>query len=90
MSLNQINAKTAILPPEENDPQDGTDIFMSGWGVTNSSNNWIPAELQKATLPVVNRTFCKEVYSNKAPITDVMFCAGKLGIGGVDSCQVIF
>lgn len=88
MSLNQINAKAAVLPTTGNDPQEGKNIFMSGWGVTNSSNDWIPADLQKATLPVVNRTICKEAYNQIAPVTEVMFCAGKMGIGGVDSCQV--
>lgn len=47
-----------------------------------------PSQLQKVTVPVVDRATCKEAYSTPTPleITDNMFCAG-LPQGGQDACQ---
>ncbi len=86
MTLGQKNANAAKLPTEGNDPQDG-DLFLSGWGTLHSGDTTIPADLQKVTVPLTNRSVCAKAYTGIVIITKNMFCAGKLGVGGVDSCQ---
>lgn len=35
-------------------------------------------------IPIVNQTFCEDVYETVNPVTERMFCAGTEGL---DSCQ---
>lgn len=86
MTLGQKNAAAAKLPAKGNDPQDG-DIFISGWGKLHYNDTTFPADLQKVTVPLTNRSVCAEAYTGIINITKKMFCAGNLNVGGVDSCQ---
>lgn len=47
----------------------------------------ITDKLQAVSIPLVDHKVCKEIYSEINDVTDRMFCAGLLGVGGRDSCQ---
>jgi len=85
-------AQPACLPKLANENYDyapGTNVIVSGWGSTQAAyaTRSAPSILQEVTVPLISDETCKrgDVYGNM--ITSSMFCAGKLGIGGVDSCQ---
>jgi len=81
----------ACLPKLANENYDyapGSDVTVSGWGRMKLSKSVFSAKvLQAVTIPLISDTACKkpDVYGNL--ITSSMFCAGQLGVGGVDSCQ---
>ncbi|EFY94881.1 Peptidase S1/S6, chymotrypsin/Hap [Metarhizium robertsii ARSEF 23] len=79
--------KYAKLPAPDSDPAPGANVTVAGWGRLQEGGA-TPSQLQKVTVPVVDRATCKEAYSTPTPleITDNMFCAG-LPQGGQDACQ---
>ncbi|KAL1396729.1 hypothetical protein pipiens_010317 [Culex pipiens pipiens] len=64
----------------------GTKSLVSGWGALQNEGS-ITDKLQAVSVPLVDHTVCKEIYSEINDVTDRMFCAGLLGVGGRDSCQ---
>ncbi|OAA34318.1 trypsin-related protease [Metarhizium rileyi] len=78
----------AKLPEKGSDPAAQSIATVAGWG---DLQEYGPSseELQKVSVPIVNRTTCKDAYANrpgKPNVTKNMFCAG-LEDGGKDSCQ---
>ena len=73
----------------------GTAATVAGWGSTASSDGhgavdgvpmW-PSNMRSVSLPIVSRAECTAAYGSSSILSD-MICAGLLGVGGVDSCQV--
>ena len=68
------------------------DVFLSfknqvsGWGQTSERGLTSPV-LKSAVVPLVSQTLCKEQYQRVNAITPRMLCAGKVGIGGIDTCR---
>ncbi|KAH0594769.1 hypothetical protein MHUMG1_07604 [Metarhizium humberi] len=85
--LESDTIKYAKLPEPGSDPKPGTNVTVAGWGRLQEGGQ-TPTQLQKVTVPVVDRATCKVAYSTPTPleITDNMFCAG-LEKGGQDACQ---
>ncbi|KAF5138934.1 Trypsin [Metarhizium brunneum] len=78
----------ATLPEAGSDPVSGADATVAGWGDLEYAGQ-APEELQKVTVPVVDRATCSAAYQaipNMPNITDAMFCAG-LKEGGQDACN---
>ncbi|KAJ8918086.1 hypothetical protein NQ315_011543 [Exocentrus adspersus] len=73
------------LVPEGGAPQAGLIATISGWGAL-SEGGPSPTILQVVRVPVVSQSDCRAAYGQNA-ITDRMFCAGVLGVGGQDACQ---
>ncbi|XP_034240718.1 trypsin alpha-3-like [Thrips palmi] len=66
------------------EPQPGSTITLSGWGVTNENSNVAPEGLRTTTVKAVNRLVCSVPYFLINRITKDMFCAAALG---KDTCQ---
>ena len=58
---------------------------VSGWGQTSERGLTSPV-LKSAVVPLVSQKLCKEQYQGLNAITPRMLCAGKVGIGGIDTC----
>ncbi|XP_029013696.1 transmembrane protease serine 9-like [Betta splendens] len=63
----------------------GTDSWVTGWGVTSSGSQTVSQTLMEVEIPVVGNRQCNCDYGVGA-ITNNMICAG-LRAGGKDSCQ---
>merc|ERR1712212_890488 len=77
----------ACIPFEKNEDSDykpSEAVVISGWGSTRQTRG--PSTLQVAAVPVIAQDVCEKAYASYG-ITRSMFCAGKMGVGGVDSCQ---
>ncbi|CAB3228647.1 unnamed protein product [Arctia plantaginis] len=83
MDLDGTNASTIRLVGFGNDPQDGEDVTLTGWGDT-AENGTSSNILRVVEVPIVNRTRCNELLNYR--ITSRMFCAGTEE-GGKDTCQ---
>ncbi|KAH8723558.1 trypsin-like cysteine/serine peptidase domain-containing protein [Phaeosphaeriaceae sp. PMI808] len=75
----------ATLAAAGSDPASGTSAITAGWGVTTEGGSSSPAALRKVTVPIIDRTTCRSMYS-ATKISDNMVCAG-FAAGGKDSCQ---
>lgn len=64
----------------------GTLTTVTGWGSL-SEGGPSPSQLQEVQVPIVSNDVCQQAYY-MYPITDRMLCAGLLGEGGRDACQV--
>lgn len=68
-------------------------VSVTGWGLTRAAMSLRVAgsdNLLGIEVPVVDFERCSKAYKKypgKARLTDNMFCAGYLGIGGKDACQ---
>ena len=62
-------------------------VLISGWGSTvpQRRKKRGPQRIQVAMIPIINDTECRRAHPDG--IDNSMFCAGKLGVGGVDTCQ---
>ncbi|XP_029015648.1 transmembrane protease serine 9-like [Betta splendens] len=63
----------------------GTDSWVTGWGVTSSGSDTVSQTLMEVEIPVVGNRQCNCDYG-VGSITSNMMCAG-LSAGGKDSCQ---
>lgn len=63
----------------------GTRSVVSGWGTTSSGSS--ATQLQAVEVPIVSLEDCKAAY-DRYDVTERMICAGYLGEGGKDACQV--
>ncbi|KAJ8969561.1 hypothetical protein NQ317_004748, partial [Molorchus minor] len=84
-AINTGNARAISLPSAGNGPSAGSTCIITGWGATREGGG-APSTLQVVQVPVVSQANCRSAYGNSA-ITDRMFCAGVLGVGGKDACQ---
>ncbi|KAJ8976735.1 hypothetical protein NQ317_004286 [Molorchus minor] len=73
------------LPSPALKPPAGLNSVITGWGATSQGGSSADV-LQVVEVPIINQTDCRNAYSTP-PITDRMFCAGLLGVGGKDACQ---
>lgn len=83
-SINTTNARAIPLPPPGTGPVTNATTVVTGWGAT-SEGGWPAMVLQVIRVPVISRQDCQLAYPFR--ISDRMFCAGLLGVGGKDSCQ---
>lgn len=58
--------------------------IVSGWGALSSGGS-SPDELYYVSVPLITNAECNADYSGQ--ISNVMLCAGRRGVGGVDACQ---
>ncbi|CAG9822921.1 unnamed protein product [Phaedon cochleariae] len=84
ITLNQ-SAKAAKLPVAGQVVPDNAQLTITGWGATRAGDNAGVNFLQEVTIPTVNRNVCRNALGST--ITNTMFCAGLIGVGGKDSCQ---
>nr|AAM10779.1 trypsin [Blomia tropicalis] len=88
MSTGTTNAQAIKLPEQGSDPKASSEVLITGWGTLSSGASSLPTKLQKVTVPIVDRKTCNANYGAVgAEITDNMFCAGILNVGGKDACQ---
>ncbi|XP_057651753.1 phenoloxidase-activating factor 3-like [Diorhabda carinulata] len=86
--FNEKNIKPICLPRAKNlEPKDDY-VEVTGWGVTKQFTSKRSDILQKAFLPVVNKTACQEIYANNTEITidDTKICAGG-GVKKTNACN---
>lgn len=77
-----------IALPEAGDVELEADtvVNITGYGDTAPSRR--KQRLQAVQVPIVSRDDCKEAYEPDVEVSEDMVCAGVLGTGGKDSCQV--
>ncbi|KAM7293144.1 trypsin-1-like [Ixodes scapularis] len=79
-----------ICLPEKDQSFEGKTCTASGWGLTkdrSEGGTTLPAKLQKADLPIVDHSVCKEYYEGINEVYDnTMICAGPAE-GGKGVCQ---
>jgi len=61
------------------------DVIVSGWGYLQEGGGSLSSSLQTLDVASVDRETCNTAYDGE--ITDNMFCAGVLNVGGKDACQ---
>lgn len=74
------------LPTLNQEVPEGEISVVTGWGALHEGGV-LPVELQEVQVPIVGNEQCQKIYALYS-ITDRMLCAGYLGEGGKDSCQV--
>lgn len=72
VDIENSNLNTICLGPVS-DNIEGSNAEISGWGLLKSGDTAIPDTLQRATVPVVAQSTCKNVYSFVTTITDGEF-----------------
>ncbi|KAJ8961989.1 hypothetical protein NQ314_005771 [Rhamnusium bicolor] len=84
--ISVANASAIVLPEADAPIAVGSIATVTGWGVLEPNAGTTPEILQVVEVPVVSQEDCSEAYTSY-PVTDRMFCAGLLGVGGKDACQ---
>ncbi|KAJ8932956.1 hypothetical protein NQ314_014335, partial [Rhamnusium bicolor] len=79
------NASSIPLVPSGTGPATGAIATVTGWGDLTEGGN-VSATLRVVQVPIISQANCRAAY-NRTIVTDRMFCAGVLGIGGKDACQ---
>lgn len=72
-----------------NRPPTGALATVSGFGSTTIDDDR-PSVLHSTNVSVVDQTVCMRNYQDypgKAKVTENMFCAGIIGVGGKDACR---
>lgn len=82
------NIRPVALPSVSHDMKDGTDCFVSGWGLVRPSIGVTPLRLRGVKVPITNQQKCFDAYKSIQKITPRMICAGS-DKGGKDACQGI-
>jgi len=86
LTLGSANAQAVPLPAQGSDVQPG-DVIVSGWGYLLEGGGTLPAALQTLNVASVDRATCNQPSAYDGEISDNMFCAGVLNVGGKDACQ---
>lgn len=80
-------ARPVALPAANTVVPTGANIIVTGWGDT-IENGTGSSTLLEVAVPKVTTAQCSQLYSNSAfRISNVMLCAGVVGVGGKDACQ---
>ena len=81
------NVASIALPSPTEIAWSGLLCTISGWGSLSENDVETQNVLQKAQVPVLNNTYCEELYNSKNhKIFPEQICAGYVE-GGYDSCQ---
>ncbi|XP_018572008.1 trypsin-3 isoform X2 [Anoplophora glabripennis] len=83
-SISTTNASAISLAASGTGPAANLTAVVTGWGATSEGGS-AATTLQVVEVPVISRTDCETAYPLR--LTDRMFCAGILGVGGKDACQ---
>ncbi|XP_018572009.1 trypsin-3 [Anoplophora glabripennis] len=83
-SISTTNANVISLAASGTGPAANLTAVVTGWGATSEGGS-AATTLQVVRVPVISRTDCDTAYPLQ--LTDRMFCAGILGVGGKDACQ---
>ncbi|XP_077299817.1 trypsin-7-like [Arctopsyche grandis] len=79
-----LGPNVAIIPlATGSDPEDGSLVTISGWGVTTESMGEIPTNLREVDLPVVNHSTCRRSYLF---LTSRQICLGGTPQGCLSAC----
>ncbi|XP_023312709.1 mannan-binding lectin serine protease 2-like, partial [Anoplophora glabripennis] len=78
-------ARAITMAAQGGAPAAGLTATITGWGAL-SENGPSATTLQVVQVPIISQANCRAAYGQSA-ITDRMFCAGLLGVGGRDACQ---
>ncbi|XP_017769450.1 PREDICTED: transmembrane protease serine 9-like [Nicrophorus vespilloides] len=73
------------LPEDDFYPAPGTNVFVSGWGVTDENSETPEKVLRGAEVMIINHDICKNKYKHRNEITDRMICASSPA--RADACQ---
>lgn len=84
------------LPASDYAAANGDMVLISGWGIqVDHPEAQLSNLLYAVSVPIVDQDKCARIYKrpegwSNSPtlITDNMFCAGLLGVGGKDACSV--
>ncbi|KAL5342704.1 trypsin-like cysteine/serine peptidase domain-containing protein [Aspergillus crustosus] len=87
-SLTYGDTISAITLPARNGTtvRTGEECEVNGWGAVVQGGSSLPTNLQVATVHVVGRDECRELYEDQGNVTESMLCAGEQA-GGKDACQ---
>ncbi|XP_030294910.1 transmembrane protease serine 4a isoform X1 [Sparus aurata] len=80
-----VSHKPVCLPPKAFGLPAGATMAVTGWGYLEENGNVSPS-LQKAYIPLIDRSTCSSPTVYGSSITQRMICAGFLE-GKVDACQ---
>lgn len=83
--ITTIVARSVALAAEGGPPAAGVTATVTGWGALWEGGP-LSTILQVIQVPIISMADCRAVYGANF-VTDRMFCAGFLGVGGVDACQ---
>ncbi|XP_023311146.1 trypsin-7-like [Anoplophora glabripennis] len=83
-SITTIAARAVSLAAQGGAPLAGTTATVTGWGAL-SEDGPLASILQVINVPIISQANCRIAYGQNT-ITDRMFCAGVLGVGGKDAC----
>ncbi|KAK7171546.1 hypothetical protein R3I93_003990 [Phoxinus phoxinus] len=78
--------RPVCLPPKDLGLQKDDNLVVTGWGHMREKAGNLSPKLQKAQIPLIDRTQCQSPTVYGSSVTDRMICAGILK-GGVDACQ---
>ncbi|CAB3232980.1 unnamed protein product [Arctia plantaginis] len=87
------SVQSASIPFQGETLADNTMVVAVGWGMTIIGGG-VSNVLNQVSIRTVNQALCRERYAELSnftglllAVTDNMFCAGLLDIGGADTCQ---
>jgi len=87
LKLDGKTADIACLPEKGDTVEGGTNCWIAGWGTT-QQGGLHPDNLQHASIPIIDDDTCFErmFAQGLGIIKELEMCAGKDGVGGVDTC----
>lgn len=77
-----------IALPDVGDVELEADMIVNITGYGDTEPRRKNQRLQAVQVPIVSREDCKKAYEDQEAVSEDMICAGVLGTGGKDSCQV--
>ncbi|XP_028319873.1 transmembrane protease serine 4-like isoform X2 [Gouania willdenowi] len=81
-----VSHKPVCLPPNAFGPAAGSSLVVTGWGYLQENGDHVSSTLQKADVPLIDRSVCSSPQIYGRVVTQRMICAGFLE-GKVDACQ---
>ncbi|XP_018580036.1 trypsin delta [Anoplophora glabripennis] len=78
-------ARAITMAAEGGPPAAGLTATITGWGLLTEQGP-LATVLQVVQVPIISQANCRAAYGQNS-VTDRMFCAAVLGVGGRDACQ---